>query len=144
MQMLMLMKIQLALQQTCTKGRSSDVNGSVIYLQPKGVNTYPSRAQEVREAVVCILEVLKVCICIFCLKRVQAHAFEKFYMLIRTQCFTETSVGGTSPEMLCSNRKRGFSLIGIMPTLCRRPVPRCTWIGVLVYLVNLRTTLEQR
>ena len=37
------------------------VHGSVVYLQPKGMDIFPCQGQEILEAVVCILQALKVC-----------------------------------------------------------------------------------
>ena len=38
-------------------------HGAVAYLQPKGVNRRPTLAQEVLEAMLCLLEALTVCLC---------------------------------------------------------------------------------
>ena len=38
---------------------NDNIHGSVVYLQPKGIDDSPRRAQEVLEAVKCVLEALK-------------------------------------------------------------------------------------
>ena len=39
---------------------NNHVHGSVVYLQPKGINIFLHQGQEVLEAVVCVLQALKV------------------------------------------------------------------------------------
>jgi hypothetical protein len=41
---------------------NSSVRGSVVYLRPKGMDDSPRREQEVKEALICILEALVVCV----------------------------------------------------------------------------------
>jgi hypothetical protein len=40
---------------------NNHVHGSVVYLQPKGMDIFLGQGQEVLEAVVCVLQALKVC-----------------------------------------------------------------------------------
>ena len=47
--------------------------GSIAYLQPKGVNRDPTSPQEVRQAVLCLLETLVVRMRILCLNSTILH-----------------------------------------------------------------------
>ena len=60
-------------------------HGSAVYVGPRGVNVFPTSAQEVREAVVCILQALVVCLCqcVLCLILTRADLYIRFCMLVK-------------------------------------------------------------
>jgi hypothetical protein len=42
------------------------VDGSTIYVEPKGIATKPSNEKELLEAIVCVLQALQICTIILC------------------------------------------------------------------------------
>jgi len=119
-------------------------HGSAVYVGPRGVNVFPTSAQEVREAVVCILQALVVCLCqcVLCLILTQADLYIRFCMLVQSLSFTETSVGQTLFGMWLTERN-GFLLTGMM-LLRPQHVLRCIWTRIIIRPPRFPITMSLR
>ena len=72
------------------------VHGSVVYLQPKGMDIFLHWREEVLEAVVCVLQALKVCQYALWPELLQVDSLFRLCMLIQNCCFTMIYIGQIS------------------------------------------------
>jgi hypothetical protein len=105
-------------------------------------NLFLHRGQEVLEAVVCVLQTLKVCQYALQPELLQVDWLFRSCMPIQGHCFTMTYIGQMSFGMP-ARAQNGFLLTGMM-FLQPQPSQQCIWIGTPIHQWCSRTTMVQR
>ena len=90
----------------------------IVYLQPRGLDVTPKIAQDVVDAILCVLEALEVRIQFIHVEVTSTDVSRSLCMPVRTRCSTGIFVG----QIFCgelTTPENGFSLTGRMLLWCR-------------------------